>query len=402
MTLMRYILEENLDAQTIFCSSNKFENFLVHFQARISNANGKLNLEQSRIMASEIGIMFAFFASGSIPDAIKPILTKQQNEPCPLLITWLISLVQICGNLDDFTFSAAAWDCLLELSKFPSIQEDITNAEMIIQGKSVPIQLGALYVALTSRDIVHQMSSMRFCVRMLWRDKHMQDQCINQLFSSSNTVALLFGETNTVFDLLFRSRCLMCLAPLAMKKPNREKLLLINSNGKCLLSFCSALLSQTILSFAKSYETTEICLNCSIFAACMTQDSPEAISKFLQYISEKPFLVGVLLSESKFGDNESFIKGVCSLLLGLCLNAPETAGIDTKLIEDTIRDKIGLTNFMSHLNFLEGQTSEFDQDYLFNGVISSELFVTFTNKVKSKFYTVSCLVNPNYVFKGVI
>jgi hypothetical protein len=323
-----------------------------------------------------------------LPNQLKLLLEKNGAESTRLLIQWLISLVQIQGELDDFAFSSAAWDSLLELSKFPEMQQDIIKSKILIQGQSAPIQLGSLYIALTSRDVIHQMSSMRFCVRMLWKDKLMQNQCVKQLFSSSNAGALLFGEINTVFDLLTRSRCLMCLAPLALEKENRDKLQSIQSNGKHLVAFCSEILSKTILQFGRVSEASEICLNCSIFAACMTQDSPETVTRFLRCISEKPFLVGVLLSESQFGDNESIIKGVCSLVLGLCLEAPESVAIDPKLLEATIKDRIGLSTYVAHLNYLQGQTSEFDQEYLFNGTMPVDTFVTFVNKVKARFYPV--------------
>lgn len=189
----------------------------------------------------------------------------------------------------------------------------------------------------------------------------------------------------------------MCLAPLSMRTANREKLQSITNDGHFLISLCSEILSKTVLHFGKVAEASEICLNCSIFAACITQDSPQALGSFLQSISEKPFLVGVLLSESQFGDNENIIKGVCSLLLGLCLNAPEVTGIDPKLIEETIKDKVGLSNFMAHLNFLEGQVSDLDKDYLFGGIIPTDIFKLFTHKVKSRFYPVRLICMYLYI-----
>lgn len=388
MNLLRYILDSNLDAQAIFSSTDHFHRLLENFQTRVSNATPRISLEQSRILSSELGILFAFFASRSLPNLLKPFLQKQDDETIPLLIKWLLSLVEIQGELDDFAFSAAAWDCLLEVSKFPTIGECVMSSQISIQGQSAPIQLGSLYIALTSRDVIHQMSSMRFCVRMLWRDELMQNHCVKQLFSSSNAGALLFGETKTLIDVLIRSRCLMCLAPLSLKKANRDKLQSIQSNGKYLVSLCSEILAKAILQFGRVTEAAEICLNCSIFAACITQDSPETITRFLQCISEQPFLVGVLLSESQFGENESIIKGVCSLVLGICLGAPESTAIDPKLLEATIRDKIGLSTYVSHLNYLQGQTSQFDHEYLFNGTIPVEIFVAFVNKIKSRFYPV--------------
>ena len=110
----------------------------------------------------------------------------------------------------------------------------------------------------------------------------------------------------------------------------------------------------------------------------------------MQFISEKPFLVGVLLSESQFGDNEGIIKGVCSLVLGICLEAPASTVIDPKMLEATIKDKIGLSQYVAHLNYLQGQTSQFDQDYLFNGIIPIEIFTTLIDRIKSRFYPV-CL-----------
>ena len=389
MTLLRYILDSNIDAQAIFSSTDNFDRFLRNFQSRVSRANAQITVEQSRILSGEMGILFSYFASRSLPSSLKSLLAKKDGETSPVLITWLLSLVQIQGNLEDYAFSSAAWDCLLEISKLPTMKDDVLRSKILIQGQSAPIQLGSLYIALTSRDVTHQMSSMRFCVRALWRDEVMQDQCVKQLFSSSNAGALLFGETKTVFDLLLRSRCLMCLAPLSMRKTNREKLQLIQSNGKHLVSLCSEILSRTILQFGKVVESSEICLNCSIFAACITQDSPETIGRFLKCISEKPFLVGVLLSESQFGDNEGIIKGVCSLILGLCLDAPDGTGIDPKLLETTIKDGIGLSRFIAHLNYLQDQTSEFDKEYLFDGIIPADIFGVFVSKVKSRFYPVS-------------
>jgi hypothetical protein len=390
MNLLRYILDSNLDAQAIFSSTDHFDRLLKNFQTRVSHASPHISLEQSRILSSELSIFFAFFASRSLPNLLKPFLERRDGEATPLLIKWLLSLVQIQGDLDDFAFSSAAWDCLLEVSKFPTIGEYVLKSQISIQGQSAPIQLGSLFIALTSRDVIHQMSSMRFCVRMLWKDDLMQSHCVKQLFSSSNAGALLFGETKTLIDLLLRSRCLMCLAPLSMKKVNRDKLQSIQSNGKHLVSLCSEILSKAILQFGRVPEASEICLNCSIFAACIAQDSPETITRFLQCISEKPFLVGVLLSESQFGDNEGIIKGVCSLVLGICLEAPASTVIDPKMLEATIKDKIGLSQYVAHLNYLQGQTSQFDQDYLFNGIIPIEIFTTLIDRIKSRFYPV-CL-----------
>ena len=207
-------MDSNLDAQAIFSSTDHFDRLLKNFQTRVSHASPHISLEQSRILSSELSIFFAFFASRSLPNLLKPFLERRDGEATPLLIKWLLSLVQIQGDLDDFAFSSAAWDCLLEVSKFPTIGEYVLKSQISIQGQSAPIQLGSLFIALTSRDVIHQMSSMRFCVRMLWKDDLMQSHCVKQLFSSSNAGALLFGETKTLIDLLLRSRCLMCLAPL--------------------------------------------------------------------------------------------------------------------------------------------------------------------------------------------
>ena len=351
-----------------------------------------MTMEQSRILSSEIGILFPFICSQSIPNKMQPLLHRRTNEENSVLTKMLLSLVQLQGNIEDLAFSATAWDCLLELSKIPSIRDDVLGSTVFIQGQPASIQLGSLYITLTSQDPVHQMSCMRFCISSLWLDTSRQDQCVKQLFASSNIAGMLFGEIQTTLDLLFRSRCLISLAPLCLQKDNRTKLQSIKYSGKSLTAFGSGILAKTILEFGKVPEAREICLNCSIFLSCITKDSPEVVQDFLSSISERPFLVGVLLSDSQFGDNEKILKGVCSLLLGLAMNAPETSSINPKVLEETIKEKIGLSNFIGNVNFLTEQTSEFDQASLFNGIVPRDIFLGFTNQIKAKFYPVCCCV----------
>ncbi len=388
LTLLRYVMEDNLDSQAAFCMSDKFGRFLRQWQTRVSCANVDIGVEQSRILSSEMGVIFAFLSSRSLPKEIQDMLTKTPEQDSSLLVRLLLALVQIQGNLNDYTFSASAWDCLLELSRLPAVQQgnDVMGAKIRIQGQLAPIQLGSMYIALTSRDAMHQMSCMRFCVRSLWRDTAMQDVCVKQLFSSANASTLLFGNTRVMAELLCRSRCLMCLAPLCMKSENREKLQSIQHNGSSLIAFCSAMLSKAILELGKVPEAAEVALNCTMFLVFITQDSPKAVAVFLKSISERPFLVSVLVSSGQFGDNEAIIKGICSLLVGISMTASPSPTIDPAVLEDTIKEKVGLTNFLGHINFLAEQTASFDAEHLFNGVVPVDIFASITSKVKSRFY----------------
>lgn len=388
LTLLGYVMEDNLDSQAAFCMSDKFGKFLQQWQTRVSCANVDIGVEQSRILSSEMGVIFAFLSSRSLPREIQDMLTKTPEQDSSLLVRLLLALVQIQGDLSDYTFSASAWDCLLELSRLPAVQQtnDVMGAKIRIQGQLAPIQLGSMYIALTSRDAVHQMSCMRFCVRSLWRDMTMQDVCVKQLFSSANASTLLFGNTRVLAELLCRSRCLVCLAPLCMKQENREKLQSIQHNGSSLITFCSSMLSKAILELGKVPEAAEVALNCTIFLVFMTQDSPGAVAAFLKSISERPFLVSVLVSNGQFGDNEAMIKGICSLLVGISMSATPSPTIDPTVLEDTIKEKVGLTNFLGHINFLAEQTANFDGDHLFNGVVPVDIFASITSKVKSRFY----------------
>lgn len=394
LTLLRYVMEDNLDSQAAFCMSDNFGRFLRQWQTRVSCANVDIGVEQSRILSSEMGVIFAFLSARSLPKEIQDMLTKTPDQDSSLLVRLLLALVQIQGNLNDYTFSASAWDCLLELSRLPAMQQgnDVMGAKIRIQGQLAPIQLGSMYIALTSHDPMHQMSCMRFCVRSLWRDVPMQDVCVKQLFSSANASTLLFGNTRVVAELLCRSRCLMCLAPLCMKQDNREKLQSLQHNGSSLIAFCSSMLSKAILELGKVPEAAEVALNCTIFLAFITQDSPEAVAAFLKSISERPFLVSVLVSSGQFGDNEAIIKGICSLLVGISMTAYPSPTIDPAVLEDTIKEKVGLTNFLGHINFLAEQTANFDPGHLFNGVVPVDIFASITSKVKSRFYPGSAQV----------
>ena len=101
-----------------------------------------------------------------------------------------------------------------------------------------------------------------------------------------------------------------------------------------------------------SFKYAFYAVNAAVFVACVTQDSPDAAAAFLKSISERPFLVSVLVSHGQFGDNEGIIKGVCSLLLGICMAAPPSASIDAGVLESTIKDKVGLSTFLGHVNYL--------------------------------------------------
>ena len=396
LTLLRYVLENNLDSQTVFCSSPMFGRFLQTWQTRVSCSNVDMTVEQSRILSSEMGVLFAFLSdAGRLPNEILGMLERKSPQEPSTLVRLLLSLVQIQGNLADYTFSASAWDCLLELSRHQQYAPDVLTARIKIQNQPAPIQLGSMYIALTSKDAVHQMSCMRFCVRSLWRDRSMQDMCVKQLFSSPNASSLLFGNTRTLPELLTRSRCLMCLAPLCLAPENRTKLQSIRhasaSSGspsvdRSLVQLASGLLSKTILEFGKVPDAAEVAVNAAVFVACVTQDSPDAAAAFLKSISERPFLVSVLVSHGQFGDNEGIIKGVCSLLLGICMAAPPSAGIDAGVLESTIKDKVGLSTFLGHVNYLSEQTADFDRAHLFNGVVPVDVFTGITERIKSRFY----------------
>ena len=396
LTLLRYVLENNLDSQAVFCSSPMFGRFLQTWQTRVSCSNVDMTVEQSRILSSEMGVLFAFLSdAGRLPSEILGMLERKSPQEPSTLVRLLLSLVQIQGNLADYTFSASAWDCLLELSRHQQYAPDVLTARIKIQNQPAPIQLGSMYIALTSKDAVHQMSCMRFCVRSLWRDRSMQDMCVKQLFSSANASSLLFGNTRTLPELLTRSRCLMCLAPLCLAPENRTKLQSIRhasgSSGspsvdRSLVQLASGLLSKTILEFGKVPDAAEVAVNAAVFVACVTQDSPDAAAAFLKSISERPFLVSVLVSHGQFGDNEGIIKGVCSLLLGICMAAPPSAGIDAGVLESTIKDKVGLSTFLGHVNYLSEQTADFDRAHLFNGVVPVDVFTGITERIKPRFY----------------
>lgn len=397
LTLLRYVLENNLDSQAVFCSSPMFQRFLQTWQTRVSCSNVDISVEQSRILSSEMGVLFAFLGQlsvggsgvGRLPKEIQAMLERESEQETSLLVRLLLSLVQIQGSLADYTFSASAWDCLLELSRHQQYAPDILGARIKIQNQLAPIQLGSMYIALTSKDAVHQMSCMRFCVRSLWKDRSMQDMCVKQLFSSANASSLLFGSTRTVPELLIRSRCLMCLAPLCLAPENRAKLQSIQHGAQqqqTLIQFTSSLLSKTILEFGKVPDAAEITVNATMFLACITQDSPDAVAAFLKSISERPFLVSVLVSHGQFGDNEGIIKGICSLLLGICMAAPASAGIDVHVLESTIQEKVGLSTFLGHINYLSEQTADFDARHLFNGVVPIDVFAAVSEPIKSRFY----------------
>lgn len=388
MTLLRYVLQDNLDSQAIFCSSNKLKNVISSLEMKLGNLPPQMSVEDSRILSSEISILFPFLASGTLPHELSAILQKSAGDQTSRLLYLLLNSVQYQGQIHDFSFSATAWDCLLEISLLPVARQDVLGSKISIQGHPVPIQLGSLYITLTTPDCIHQMSAMRFCVHSLWKDEKMQDECLQQLLTSSNLSVLIFGETKSMLDILRRSRIFVSLAPLCAQADNRAKIEGIRKGQMSLIKFCVDVLIKAILEHGKATESPEICLNCCVFLAAVTQASPVAVEEFLRSISERPFLVGVLLSESKFGENERMLKGICSFLIGIALNAPASSAVDSKVLKDTIENKIGLTRFFGHLNFILDQTPGSDEEFLFNGVIPKSLLKNLAEQVKAKFYPV--------------
>lgn len=388
LTLLRYVLQGNLDSQAIFCSSSKLKNIISSLEMKLDNIPPQMSVEDSRILSSEISILFPFLASGTLPHELTAILQKNVGDQSPRLLYLLLSIVQYQGQIQDFSFCATAWDCLLEISRLPLARQDVLESKISIQGQPVPIQLGSLYITLTTPDCIHQMSAMRFCVHSLWKDDKMQDQCLQQLLTSSNVSVLIFGETKSMLDILRRSRIFVSLAPLCAQADNRAKIEGIRKGHMSLIKFCVDVLIKAILEHGKATESPEICLNCCVFLAAVTEASPVAVEEFLRSISERPFLVGVLLSESKFGENERMLKGICSFLIGIALNAPASSAVDSKVLEDTIQNKIGLTRFFGHLNFILDQTPGSDEEFLFNGVIPKCLLKNLSEQVKAKFYPV--------------
>mmetsp|Transcript_8366 Transcript_8366/g.16760 ORF Transcript_8366/g.16760 Transcript_8366/m.16760 type:complete len:758 (-) Transcript_8366:67-2340(-) len=386
LTLLRYVLQDNLDSQAIFCSSNKLKNVISSLEMKLGNLPPQMSVEESRILSSEISILFPFLASGTLPHELSAILQKSAGGQTSRLLYLLLNIVQYQGQIHDFSFSATAWDCLLEISLLPVCRQDVLGSKISIQGHPVPIQLGSLYITLTTPDCMHQMSAMRFCVHSLWKDEKMQDECLQQLLTSSNLSVLIFGETKSMIDILRRSRIFVSLAPLCAQSDNRAKIEGIRKGQMSLIKFCVDVLIKAILEHGKATESPEICLNCCVFLAAVTQASPVAVEEFLRSISERPFLVGVLLSESKFGENERMLKGICSFLIGIALNAPASSAVDSKVLKDTIENKIGLTKFFGHLNFILDQTIGSDEEFLFNGVIPKSLLKNLAEQVKAKFY----------------
>jgi len=183
----------------------------------------QMSVEDSRILSSETSLLFPFLASGTLPNELTAILHKNAGEKSPRLLHLLLNIVQYQGQIHDFSFSATAWDCLLEISLLPTARQDVLESKINIQGHPVPIHLGSLYITLTTPDCIHQLSAMRFCVHSLWRDEKMQDQCLQQLLNSANLTVLIFGQTKTMLDILQRSRIFVALAPLCAKADNRAK-----------------------------------------------------------------------------------------------------------------------------------------------------------------------------------
>ena len=386
--MLRYVLQDNLDSQAIFCASNRLRKVISSLEMKLDHPPPQMSVEDSRILSSETSLLFPFLASGTLPNELTAILHKNAGEKSPRLLHLLLNIVQYQGQIHDFSFSATAWDCLLEISLLPTARQDVLESKINIQGHPVPIHLGSLYITLTTPDCIHQLSAMRFCVHSLWRDEKMQDQCLQQLLNSANLTVLIFGQTKTMLDILQRSRIFVALAPLCAKADNRAKVEGIKKGEMSLIKFCVDVLIKAILEHGKATESPEICLNCCVFLAAVTQASPVAVEEFLRSISERPFLVGVLLSESKFGENEKMLKGICSFLIGIALNAPASSAVDSKVLKDTIENKIGLTSFFGHLNFILDQTPGSDREFLFNGVIPKSLLKNLSEQVKAKFYPV--------------
>lgn len=391
LLLMRYILEDNIESQAFFDSSkmlSKVLNSIERKSSRIRNGS-KMSPEDSKVLARELGILMPFLQSQRMPEEIRMLANFDQKKS--KLVEMLLTFALIIPNLigEDMSPSSASWECLKVL--YCSVYgDDIDQIKIQVENTQVHLAVGALHAVIASSNVFHQLSCSRFYLSCVWSNERLIKESISTIAKIPDRLAVLSKPVGSIHDAMSRSLILLSLSPLCIDQKARETLFDIKFGPRMLVEVCAEVLAGAVLKFGTSPEIQDVCMNCSIFLAAASINYTPAIEIFLHSIRDKPFLIGVLLSENQFGESEKLMKASCALLLGLALKASSTCTVNPKVLEGAIKEKIGIDTFIGYLDFLYDASERSEclikgQRLCFGGTVSFE-FLQFTiNAAKEHF-----------------
>lgn len=391
LLLMRYILEDNVESQAFFDSSKMLSKVLKSLEEKSSHLkNGsKISPEDSKVLAREIGILMPFLQSQRMPEEIRMLASFDQKKS--KLVEILLTFAFINPNLigEDTSPSSASWDCLKVL--YCSIYgDDLDHIQIRVENTQVHLAVGALHAVIASSNVSHQLSCSRFYLSCVWSNEKLVKESTSIIAKIPDRLAVLSKPVGSIHDAMSRSLILLSLSPLCIDQSARESLFAIKFGPRMLVEVCAEVLAGAVLKFGTSPEVQDVCMNCSIFLAAASINYIPAIEIFLHSIRDKPFLIGVLLSENQFGESEKLMKASCALLLGLALRASSACTVNPKVLEDAIKEKIGVDAFISYLDFLYNESKRSEcvikgQRLCFGGTVSSEFLQFAINSAKEHF-----------------
>ena len=405
--LLRYLVEDNPDSQMIFESSGMLKKIICNIKEKarsVMRSDSGISPERSRILASELEMLLPFLISQNVPMDLRAMLKKGPGTHTCELLQIIIPLAHTSSAVHkDLAFSATAWDCLAAILRSPALEDNILEVKMPMGNIMAPIPIAALHVCLSSRSPAQVLSSLRFFSSIAWLYPKIQEDALKHVLSVPGLIDNIFESMPDMYSVLQRSRVFLSLAPLCLREGNKDTILSISRKSKSLVALCSEIMATTVLKFGMTPEASSVCLNCTLFLSAAMLNCPMAIKQFLESIKESPFLVGVLLSESQFGDKEKLMKGTCAVLLGMALNAPSSTAINVSLLENAIKDKIGLSIFLAALNFMleEAANSSMNlmqQDMLiFEAPVPKKFLVNVVASIKARLQPVciSSTLHPN-------
>jgi len=404
---MRYILEDNTESQAFF-SSNMLSKVIKSLDRKayhIKNG-GKMSLEDSKVLSKEICILLPFLQSQRMPEEIKRLVDfdPKKSKLLEILLSFALAVPNLVG--DDASPSSASWDCLRVLH-CSTYEYNIDQIKIQVENTQVHLAVGALHSVVSSSNVVHQLSCSRFYLSCAWSNEELIKESASMVVKNPHQLKILSKSVCSVHDAMSKSFIFLSLSPLVMDQSVRETLFAIRFGPRMLVEVCAEVLAVTVLKFGTSPEAQDVCLNCSIFLAAASINYIPAIEMFLHSIRDKPFLIGVLLSENQFGESEKVMKASCALLLGLALRASTACTVSPKVLEDAIKEKIGIETFIGYLDFLydESKRSECSIKGLrlcFGGTVSSE-FLQFTiNSAKEHFRPVRIFKKIDYYYNLVL
>ena len=118
-------------------------------------------------------------------------------------------------------------------------------------------------------------------------------------------------------------------------------------SSSSILDACAQKLAISVTKFGGNPEGRDFLIaNFGVLLVAWLPKNPVAVQQFLQSISKTPFLVGAVMTENQFGDGSAVIRGVCAVLLGLCIMyAPPQSAVDPKILLKAAVEQITLERY---------------------------------------------------------